>query len=68
MTDTRKPIGWPQAMVRAGGDAMRMSGSSDWYTLARICLESALPNQRAAIDLISKTPPGSPIAVIVEEP
>jgi hypothetical protein len=29
-------------MLRRGGDAMRESRSSDYYTLARICLHAAI--------------------------
>jgi hypothetical protein len=41
-------VHWHQDMVRRGALAMRDSGSSDWFRLARVCMEAAI---RGAADL-----------------
>ena len=63
----RRAVSFSQDMIRRAGDAMRESRSCDWYTLARIALESGIPDTIAAAELMdnaAKRKPDNPAGLI----
>jgi hypothetical protein len=48
-----KPIYWQQDHVRRAADAMRESGSNDFFILARLALEAAVRSEDDLIEMIS---------------
>jgi hypothetical protein len=56
-----------QDMIRRAGDAMRESGSCDWYRLARIALEHGVPDTETASELLDSVTTRKPAAASAGE-
>jgi hypothetical protein len=52
-----KAVYWPQDALRRAHEAMRLSRSSDFLTLARVALQAAIRNEADLLAVLAAYPP-----------